>query len=139
MKTAPVADGTKIYAIAPPSLYAIDPATMTVAWTASGAYSGMAAVANGVVYAVSGGKLVANDATTGATLWTFPADNALSYPPVVAGGSVYAASNANVYAVDVATGQAAWSGAPGGWLSIARGGLYVAQANGTLSAYALSH
>ena len=30
------------------------------------------------------------------------------------------------------------SGAPGGWLSIARGGLFVAQANGTLSGYALS-
>jgi outer membrane protein assembly factor BamB len=139
MKTAPVSDGTKVYAIAPPSLYAIDPGTMTVAWSATAAYSGMAAVAGGVVYAVSGGKLVANDAITGATLWTFPADSALAYPPVVAGQWVYAASSANVYAVDVTTGQAAWSGAPGGWLSIARGGLYVAQANGTLSAYALGH
>ncbi len=138
MKTAPVSDGTRIYVVAPPSLYAVDPATMTVVWTATGAYSGMAAVAGGVVYAVSGGQLVANDAATGAALWTFPADAALSYPPVLAGGWVYAASNANVYAVDVTSGQATWGGGPGGWLSIANGALYVAQANGTLSAYALS-
>jgi hypothetical protein len=138
MKTAPVSDGTKIYVVAPPSLYAVDPTSMSVAWTATAAYSGMPAVAGGVVYAVSGGQLVANDAVTGATLWTFPADAALRYPPIVAGGSVYAASNANVYAVDVASGQATWSGAPGGWLSVARGALYVAQANGALSAYALS-
>jgi len=57
---------------------------------------------------------------------------------VIAGGFVYTASKANVYAVDVTSGQATWSGGPGGWLSIARGALYVAQANGTLSAYALS-
>ena len=138
MKTAPVSDGTKIYVISPPSLYAVDPSTMTVAWTATGAYSGMAAVAGGVVYAVSGGQLVASDAVTGVPLWTFPADAALAYPPVIAGGFVYTASKANVYAVDVTSGQATWSGGPGGWLSIARGALYVAQANGTLSAYALS-
>jgi outer membrane protein assembly factor BamB len=139
MKTAPASDGGKIYVISPPSLYAVDPATMTVDWTATGAYSGMAAVAGGVVYAVSGGKLVANDAGTGAALWTFAADGALSYPPVVAGRWVYAASANNVYAVDTTTGQVAWASAPGGWLSIAGGGLYVAQANGTLAAYNLSH
>ncbi|HLW78806.1 MAG TPA: PQQ-binding-like beta-propeller repeat protein, partial [Terriglobia bacterium] len=138
METAPVSDGTRIYVVAPPSLYAVDPATMTVVWAATGAYSGMAAVSGGVVFAVSGGQLVANDAATGAGRWTFPADAALSYPPVIAGGWVYAASNAHVYAVDVTTGQATWAGGPGGWLSIAKGALYVAQANGTLSAYALS-
>jgi outer membrane protein assembly factor BamB len=138
MQTAPVSDGTKIYVVGPPRLFAIDPATMTVAWSAAGAYSGMPAVANGIVYAVSGGKLVANDAATGAALWTFAADGALSYPPAIAGGFVYTASSANVYAVDVTTGQPVWSAAPGGWLSIARSTLYVAQANGTLSAYAFS-
>src|SRR5262249_49668685 len=118
LKTAPISDGTKIYAIAPPNLYAFQSDPLAVAWTATGAYSGVPATANGVVYAISGGQLQANDAGTGAALWTFPADGALSYPPAIAGQWVYAASDASVYAVDTTTHQAVWTASPGGWLSI---------------------
>jgi outer membrane protein assembly factor BamB len=138
MLTSPVSDGSKIYVIAPPNLYAFQPDTMAMAWSANGAYSGMAAVANGVVYAVSGGQLRANDAGSGNVLWTFPADSALTYPPVVAGHWVYVASDANVYAVDTTTKQMAWTSTPGGWLSIAGGALYVAQSDGTLTSYKLT-
>jgi len=96
-------------------------------------------VANGIVYAISGGQLYAVDAATGATRWTFSGDGQLSYPPVVTRGYVYVASTSVVYAVKPTTLIAVWKATPGGWLSVAGGNLYVAQANGTLSAYPLAH
>ena len=138
MNAAPVSDGEKIYLVAPPSLVAYLPGSMTPEWTASGAYTGMPAVANGVVYTVSGGQLRANDAATGKILWTFAGDSALSFPPAVAGTFVYVASSANAYAFDTVAQQMVWSTTPGGWISIAGGQVYVAQANGTLAAYALT-
>ena len=99
----------------------------------------MPAVANGAVYAISGGQLFAIDAGSGARLWAFPGDGQLSYPPVVAGDYVYVASTSVAYAVKISTQVAAWKATPGGWLSIAGGKLYVAQPNGTLSAYTLAH
>jgi hypothetical protein len=137
MTTAPVSDGDQIYIIAPPSLYAWRPGRSVPEWTASGAYTGMPAVANGVVYSISGGQLRANDAGTGAVLWSFAGDGQLGYPPVVAGGFVYVASDNIAYAVEIDTQQPVWKGVPGGWLSIAGGQLYVAQVNGALAAYAL--
>ena len=138
MNAAPVSDGEKIYLVAPPSLVAYLPGKSTPEWTASGAYTGMPAVANGVVYTVSGGQLRANDAATGDILWTFAGDSKLSFPPAVAGRFVYVASTSNVYAFDAGTQQMVWNTTPGGWISIAGGQVYVAQANGTLAAYALS-
>jgi outer membrane protein assembly factor BamB len=141
MNTSPVSDGDKIYVISPPNLHAIRVRQGTPIWTANAAFTGMPAVANGVVYAISGGQLRATDANTGSVLWTFAGDSALSYPPVLAGAGqfVYVASAANVYAVKTSTQATAWSSQPGGWLSIAAGQLYVAQSDGRLAAYALSH
>jgi len=138
MNAAPVSDGEKIYLVAPPSLVAYLPGKTTPEWTASGAYTGMPAVANGVVYTVSGGQLRANDAATGNILWTFAGDSKLSFPPAVAGSFVYVASSSNAYAFETVARQMVWSTTPGGWISIAGGNVYVAQANGTLAAYALS-
>jgi chitodextrinase len=139
LQTSPVSDGTRIFAISPPDLHAFRADTAALDWSANGAYTSTPAVAGGVVYAISGGQLRALDAGIGTPLWSVPADGALSFPPAVAGHFVYVASNANVYAVDTTTQQVAWSGGPGGWLSIAGGNLYVAQANGALTAYALTH
>ncbi len=139
MRTAPISDGEKIYVVAPPNLYAFRPGQSTPAWIASELFSGMPAVAGGVVYAIAGGQLRAIDASSGMDLGAFVGDGALSYPPVVAGDYVYVASVDVVYAVKRSTLVAAWKSAPGGWLSIAGGRLYVAQPEGTLSAYTLAH
>jgi hypothetical protein len=135
----PISDGDKIYAISPPNLYAVHPGQSAPAWVSSDAFSGMPAVANGVVYAISGGQLKAVDASTGMLLWTSAGDGDLSYPPVVAGDYVYVASTNVVLAVKRSSQVAVWKATPGGWLSIAGGQLYVAQSNGTLSAYTLAH
>jgi outer membrane protein assembly factor BamB len=119
-------------------LYAFRPGQAMPTWTANGSFTGMPAVANGIVYAISGGQLYAIDAATGATMWTFSGDGQLSYPPVVTRGYVYVASTGVVYAVKPTTLIAVWKATPGGWLSVAGGKLYVAQPDGTLSAYALA-
>jgi outer membrane protein assembly factor BamB len=95
-------------------------------------------VANGVVYSVSAGALAANDASTGAPLWTFPGDGKLSYPPVVANGFVYASSPGYVYAVDVRTHAQAWKASGGGWLALSQGRLIAAGADGVVHAFALT-
>ena len=138
MLTAPVSDGEKIYLISPPNLHALRPGQGNPDWTQNGAYSGMPAVANGTVYAISGGQLRANNADTGVIQWTFAGDSQLEYAPAIAGQTVYVASDANVYAFDTVTQKVVWMDAPGGWLSIAGGKLYVAQGNGTLAAHALT-
>jgi hypothetical protein len=138
MNTSPVSDGTSVYIISPPSLYAFSPSLGAPLWTASGAYSSQPAIANGVLYSISGGQLEANDAATGAALWSFVGDKALTYPPVVAAGYVYVASDANAYAVDTVKHTQAWTAKPGGWLSIAAGRLWVASNNGTVVAWSLT-
>ena len=138
MNTAPVFGPTLAYVIAPPALAAIDPAKNAVAWSVNGSFSGTPAVAGGVVYAVDGGNLLANDAATGALVATMVGDSALKYPPVVAAGHVYAASDANVYAWDAATRTQAWTATVGGWLSIAGGKLLVSSGSGVLHGFTLS-
>lgn len=140
MQTAPVSDGTRVFAIvaSPGALYAVRNGQTLPDWTSVGAYAQMPAVANGVVYAIFGGQLRALDAATGAVRWTFTADGALDHPPVVAGRFVYAASETNLFAIDTQTQTSAWTALESGWLAIAGGKLYVARADGTLVAYALT-
>jgi hypothetical protein len=126
------------YVIAPPQLAAIDLETEDFAWIASAAFSGTPALADGVVYAISGGELVASDAATGAPSSTFAGDMALSYPPIVANEFVYVSSDQNVYAVDRTTDTQVWSAPVGGWLSIASGHLLVASSDGSLHGFTLT-
>jgi outer membrane protein assembly factor BamB len=138
MNTSPVFGNSLGYIIAAPNLYAIDPAKKAVAWTANGTYIGTPSVADGVVYGVSGGNLVARDANLGSLLWTFVGDQALTYPPVVVNGFLYIASDKNVYAVEIATHKQVWTQAVGGWLTVASRRLLVASSDGTLHAFVLS-
>jgi outer membrane protein assembly factor BamB len=138
MDTAPVFGSAYAYVISPPDLYAVNPATHAVAWTASGAYHGVPATANGAVYALTGGSLIVRDAATGALLWSFVGDANLTYPPVIAAGFVYVASDNNVYAVDITSHAQVWTAPSGGWLAVASGRLLVSRQDGTLAGYLLS-
>lgn len=134
----PASDGELAYGVAGPRLLAFAPGELEPRWSVTAAYSGVPAIADGRVYAISGGQLRVHDAGTGAVLWTFPADNAITYPPVVAGRWVYVASNTNVFAVDTASRESVWRDSPGGALSIANGQLYVSQYANKLVAYDLT-
>jgi outer membrane protein assembly factor BamB len=82
-------------------------------------------VADGVVYAITSGQLVALDANTGATLWTLATVTGIADSPVVAAGTVYISTSARVYAVDIATQSVVWDAAPGGIVSVAAARLWV--------------
>jgi hypothetical protein len=135
---APVSDGERIYVIEEQRLVAYRPGALNPDWSIAGAYSCVPSVAAGTVYAISGDQLRANDATSGQVLWTFPSDTALEGQPIVAGRWVYAAGADAVYAVDTSTQELVWRSAPGGWLSMANGQLYVSQNDGQLVAYDLT-
>jgi hypothetical protein len=138
MNTSPVFGPSYGYVISPPNLVAIDPTKNAVAWTANGTYSGTPAIADGVVYGISAGNLVARDATTGTLLATLVGDQNLKYPPIVAAGYVYASSDSAVYAWNVKTHAQAWTAPVGGWITIAARRLLVASSNGILHGFVLS-
>ncbi|HEY2513929.1 MAG TPA: PQQ-binding-like beta-propeller repeat protein [Polyangiaceae bacterium] len=138
MDTAPVFSANLGYVVSPPNLVAFDPATQATSWTSNRAYTATPAVAGGVVYAISGGNLIANDAASGSYLFTFIGDGALRYPPVVANGFVYVSSDANVYAVDAKAHTSPWTAPVGGWLTIAAGRLLVASSTGVLHGFVLT-
>lgn len=73
---------------------------------ASGGAPSDPAVANGVVYFSSGGKLYALNASTGALLWSAPYGGS---SPAVASGLVYVGSGKNVYALNASTGALLWT------------------------------
>ncbi len=61
------------------------------------------------------GTLMAFDAATGRTLWSFAAGDAILAAPALAGGVLYAGSfDRHVYAVDAATGKLRWKRDTGG-------------------------
>lgn len=73
MNATAALDGTHAYLVSPPQLAALNIVTQDFDWIVSGSFTGTPAVADGVVYAISGGAMIASDATTGAQLFTFTA------------------------------------------------------------------
>jgi outer membrane protein assembly factor BamB len=134
----PALGGGHALVVSSPDLAAVNLTTMAADWTASAAFTGSPAVASGTAYAITAGMLEAREVKGLALDFTFPGDVKLCYPPVVAGGHVYVASPDNVYAIDLKSQKAVWSAKPGGWLSVARGRLYVARADGKLDAWKLT-
>ena len=55
------------------------------------------------------GRLVALDAHTGETRWTYQASDAIKPSLAAVGGVVYASDGSALHAVDVATGSRRWS------------------------------
>lgn len=111
------------------------------AWkTPIGANSSSAVVANNVLYAVTSTGLHALNASTGASLWTFPAANHLSTPSI-SNGIVYVGSvDHNVYALNASTGSKIWSFDTGATVNssptVVSGVVYIGSDNGNV--YALN-
>lgn len=124
--------------VVPPNLIAIDLVTHVPAWTRNGSYEQMAVVNETEVIAASGVELRDHDLVTGGLRWSATLPETVVYPPVLAAGYAYVSSPAHVYAVSLATHQVVWTADGGGWLTVAAGRLFVARANGTLTAHELS-
>jgi outer membrane protein assembly factor BamB len=71
--------------------------------------AGTPVVAGGFVYVNDATTLVASDASTGATAWTFPTGDTIDTTPTVANGIVYDAStDGNLYALGATDGHFIW-------------------------------
>ncbi len=102
---------------------------------------GSPAVANGVVYVITGDYLHALDAVTGALIWQYEVYGSNYSSPTVANGIVYiASSDRHVYALNATTGAPIWSYATAGGIyvspAVANGVLYVSSGPGIV--YALN-
>ncbi len=106
----PVLSGGNLYGID-----AVSPNVILSATTGSDlgtfAASTTPAVANGVLYTVTGGALEAiSHGGLGTVSWSFAGDGNIDSSPIVAGNVVYVGSSSGqLYAVDAATGSQQWS------------------------------
>jgi outer membrane protein assembly factor BamB len=85
-------------------------------------------VGGALIVGTTDGKLVALDARSGATRWTYQADGGILPSLASAGGLVFASDGTAVHAIDVATGQKRWASPIGdvvGRLNAVDGVLYV--------------
>lgn len=136
MDTTPVITGQVGFVVSCDALTAINLDSHDVRWSADGNYEHtIPAVAGDVVYAIQNGTLEARRISDGQLLWTFAGDGELVNAPAVAGNYVYVASNFHTYVLNRTTHEPVWETDHGGWLTIADGFLYIAQADKTIYAY----
>jgi len=121
--------------VSPQKIYAINLDTRQIQWSvvpenAHGSMEPFLAVADGVVYSVSG-QLNAYDLASGNMLWKFTVngwDETLEWNPVVTQKYIYLASAGNTnktYVLDRTTHEVVWQTDAGGYLTVADGYLYV--------------
>jgi len=129
------------------NVYALNARTGTLLWRyQTGEWvNSSPAVANGVVYVVSGsGNVYALDARTGTLLWSYQTGYEVLSSPAVANGVVYVGSgtgyDGNIYALDASTGAKLWNYKAGGVKSspaVANGVVYVGSDDGNVYAFGL--
>jgi len=103
----------KVFVPDPPTLYALDPTTDSVIWSAplanEGSTNSTPTVAGGLVFVAQSAGLQAFDAQSGALVWIVPTA-AGTQSPVVANGVVYSPSvNGEWDAYDARNGTLLWS------------------------------
>lgn len=116
-------------------LVCVDLTSRQVSWKAAASgLKGSPAVANGIVYALRWGEVLAYDAITGALVRAYPTGTtfALNHQPIVTDDAVIAASDDRVWIWDLATGSVRQILTPGGLISMADGYLLIAGKQGTL-------
>ena len=143
MNTAPVLGGAdNLLAVHDSRLVTFDLVAHTVRWERRDSYAGMVSVWNGVLYVVDGNRIEARSETDGALLWDWdvPAGNGALLPALALTDNLLFVSTASrTYALDLQARTAVWRYPVAGRLSISSQGiLYIAQANGTLTAVALN-
>jgi len=140
MNLAPVLGGRDdVIAIHDRRLISFDVAGRRIGWQRASAFSGQPAVRDGVIYAVDGGALAAVDQTTGADLWRWSAPTAdpLVGQIVVTDTHLFVRTATTTYAIEILSRAAQWSYPRAGNLALGNETLYIAQADGMLTAIAM--
>lgn len=136
MNLAPMLGGMNdVLAINGGRLIRFDLAGRAISWQRPRNFSGQPSVANGVIYAIDGGVLTAWDQLTGTLLWSWnPPAGSLSGPMIVTDTHVLVSGSSSTYALNLGTRLSDWSYPVAGQLALADYALYIAAANGTLTA-----
>jgi hypothetical protein len=135
MNLAPVVGAHgDVVAIQDGRLISFDPAQGTIRREIAGTFRGQPSLARDRIYAVDATRLVVLDELTDGELWSWPLPAAVVGPLLVTDTHVFVSTAESVHAIDVVTRQEAWSYAKGGHLALADGTLYIASADGTLTA-----
>ena len=132
-----ISDG-QAFLIGSNGLFAVNLSAQNESWQVSGnTFGGSPAVANGVVYAISGDTVEAFNAASGAPVGTYNAgESLLADPqPIVTDDSLIVASADKTYIFNLQQQTLAGSLPVGGLLSLANNVLYVASDSGILYAY----
>ncbi len=137
MDSAPVIGEDRAVVVGSDALYGHDlNGNSGTLWFRSGDWRGrIPAIAEGVVYALNPVNLQALRLTDGEIVWTFESDPGPVHAPIVTKDFVFVASSETTYVLRRATGEPVWQTNHGGWLSVASGYLYIAQADQTILAY----
>jgi outer membrane protein assembly factor BamB len=132
----PAITGGRAFVSGSLALAAIDLATHAKLWQVNGSFGVVPAVANGIVYAMTGMQVKAYNATTGALVQTYSADTTLtSQQPIVTDDGLLVSSSSATYLFDLNTGTLLQKINIGGALSLANGVLYIADGTGTLHTF----
>jgi hypothetical protein len=134
--TTALSDG-KAIAIGSPGLFAIDLGTHALAWSATGSFIGSPAAAGGIVYAISGNRVNAYNAGSGALTTAYNSGDAgtLMNQPVVTNDLLLISSSTKTYIFELYTARLLQTLNAGGYLSLAKKVLYVAGTDGTLRTF----
>ncbi len=123
-------------------LDAFDLQTRELVWRHCGEYrsrtEGKAftpAIWNGLVFAITEGRLQVYDGPTGDKLWSYESDFPYVFPAVIADGYVILSTNTSTHGVNLITRREEWSLPIGGYVTPANDRLYVASVDGNLYAY----
>lgn len=117
-----------------------DTVTNSVRWLISGGFSGLPVYADGLVYVIRSGKLLALNESNGQELWSWqPQADAIKGNLVLTNSHIFVRTNTEVFAVELISHEADWFYPAVGYLAIANNQLYIANsANGTITALYLA-
>lgn len=136
MNLAPVVGAHgDVVAIHDGRLISFEPSTASIRWEVQSAFQGQPSIARDHIYAIDGGRLVVLDEVTHAERWSWtPPSGALAGPMIVTDTHLLASTADATYAVDLSSRQSVWSHPGAGHLALADDMLYIASADGSLTA-----
>jgi hypothetical protein len=128
MNTVSALDNGYAFVAQRPNLIAVNLSSHAADWSTNVSIKGSPAVANGVVYALSGDKVLAYVGNTGAPAGAYQAtnDTGLGGQPIVTDDALLVASGGQTWIFDLPSGQVLQTIPYGGSLSLANGRLYIA-------------
>ncbi len=136
MDLAPVLGGQNdLLAIHDGRLLSFDLPTRSIRYERSRNFSGQPSVVDDRIYAIDAGALVVLDEADGTQLWSWrPPQGSVRGALIVTNTHVLATTETTTYAIELLSGMDVWSYPASGSLSLGNESLYIASANGVLTA-----